>query len=230
MFVLTKKSPNQDLVQYLNNDIIQSVQHDGKTFSFQPSGAVRVKASGLIKRIKAIYYPEYQYKKKKQFRKTKSQRKGSTKKQGIQIDNQLSAYIQSGYNKKKLRHRHAKKLVEYWEDNLNHKLQAAQVPVHVKALNAVTCADIITSDKDNKLFLWEVKSGANASKKQGDMIVFGAKVKNNRHNHWELQRYFTTQGLIDYGLNLSGSHVINVFDEKTGVTVHRRKRPAWCNK
>jgi len=72
----------------------------------------------------------------------------------------------------------------------------------------------------------ELKSGYNSARAQG--TIHGVPdVANTIKNHWELQRHFTEKGLIEGGLPIKGSYIINVYQEDKGVTVKKRKNPEW---
>lgn len=217
MFALTSKNPNKSLEKYLSNPLVSSITHNGK--GFELNGKIK---SGLLKTLKKVYYPNFKRKMKQHARQTKLKRKGSSRSKGIQIDKQLFDYIKK---KKQPRNAYAKALLKYWE-SIGHNLQAAQVPVHIKKFDCCTAADVITEDKDKKLYLWEVKSGFNNSQKQG-LMNYLDNVDNSVKNHWELQRHYTTKGLADYGLELAGSQVINVYEQGDHIRVKRRKRPKW---
>jgi hypothetical protein len=179
---------------------------------------------GLLKILKRVYYPSFVRKIKQHNRESKMKRKGSSRAKGIQIDKQLFEYIKK---QKKPRNSYAKALLQYW-DSIGHTLQASQVPVYIAKFNCCTAADIITEDKDKKLYLWEVKSGFNNSKKQG-LLTYLKDVDNSTKNHWELQRHFTSAGMAEKGLELAGSQVINVYEQGNNIRVKRRKRPKWCD-
>lgn len=227
--VVTPKNLNPHLKDYLEKPEIKQISFDGEKF-----WKGNVQGKGLLGCLKKVYYPNFTYKKKKSTR--KRIRKGSNCTEGIKVGDQLCDYIKSGYDKRKLKLGHSKALVAFWENQLGHTLQGGEIPTSIsKFQNCFTKADIITEDKDKNLFMWEVKCGANAGKRQGEFYFKQQKVPSTRKNHWELQRYYTTEGLLENGLPLVGSQVINVYvmyDKKTKknkVEVKRRKRPAWAN-
>ena len=219
MFALTSKNPNKQLVKYLENPLISSITHNGK--GFEVKGIIK---PGLLKTLKRVYYPNFKRKMKQHSRQTKMKRKGSSRSKGIQIDKQLFDYIKK---QKQPRNSYAKTLLKYWE-SIGHTLQAAQVPVYISKFDCCTAADVITEDKNKKLYLWEVKSGFNNSQKQG-LMNYLKDVDNSVKNHWELQRHYTSKGLVDGGLELEGSQVINVYEQGEHIRVKRRKRPRWCD-
>jgi hypothetical protein len=223
MFALNPDNPNEDLVKYLNNPFIQSITHNGECFSID--GVIK---RGIHKTIKKLYYPHYTVKKKKSFRRTKLQRKGSSTVKGINIDKHIFDLVKKPQKKKSMRNSSVNALLSYW-DTLEHTLQAAQVPVYIQSLNCCTQADVITQDKNGQLFVWEIKSGFNARHSQGTLLHIKERVPNSEKNHWQIQRHYTTQGLLDFGLPIKGSQVINVYEEgKDKVIVKRKKNPTWC--
>jgi hypothetical protein len=220
MYSLTKKSPNPNLVKYLQKDIIQSVGFNGHMYTY--SGG---QCGGLISRLKKIYYPDFEVK-KRQYRKSKQNKKGaSTKAIGIAIDKQIQSYIKIG---KRPKNQLAVALVEYLEKKCKHTLQAAQVPVFI--MGRITQADLITEDESGNLYMIEVKSGYNQCKPQGFLAKLD-NVPNTIKNHWELQRHFTHLGLVKGGLPIKASYVLNVYPEEgKGITVKKRKNPSWVHK
>ena len=150
MYALTPKSPNEELVKYLNHPIVKSITHTGEYFKLD--GQIK---RGIHSSLRRIYYPHYQMKVKRNFRRSKLNRKGSSKAKGEAIDKALFNYV---IKKKKtsLRNSCVKALVSYW-DSIGHTIQAAQVPVFIRELDCCTQADIITQDAYKRLFVWEVK-------------------------------------------------------------------------
>jgi len=219
MYVITPKNPNKHLLRYLDQPFI-------KTFGFNEAEKKYIingnQCDGLKSKLCRMYYPHYVFKRKG--RKRAKLRKGSTAKIGKAVDNQIQEYIRSG---KKPRNALALALLAYWEQ-AQHTLQAAQVPVYIACLDRATQADVIT-EKDGQLWMWEVKTGYNQRPAQGGLLGHRA-VPNNEKNHWELQRYYTHRGLVDEGLPLFASHVINVYQQKDEIVVKKRKVPEWVLK
>lgn len=122
----------------------------------------------------------------------------------------------------------AKALVAFWEDHMGHSLESAQVPCYIKDLGVVTMADVVTSDSEGRLWMWEVKAGYNQAQKQGSMNYLPG-VPCRPHEQWELQRHFTHKGLIDGGLPIFASHIVNVYRENNAITVKKRKVPKWTD-
>lgn len=223
MYALTKANPNKNLVDYLSNKVIKSIAFNGHAYSYTDALGKPRQCGGLLSKLKSIYYPEFEVKKRQYKRKGKKNLKGaSTRQIGITIDKQIQAYVKIGKRPKNLL---AVALVEYLEKECKQKIQAAQVPVMVKGLGRVTQADIITEDEAGNLYMVEVKSGYNQRKAQG--VLLGTDVPSSTKNHWELQRHFTHKGLVEGGLNLKASYIVNVYTEGKGITVKKRKNPSW---
>jgi hypothetical protein len=208
--------------KYLQNPLIASIRLLPNGRGFQYSGGVR---GGIKSLLEQQYYPHYTVKKKRHSK--KKARKGSTKKQGITIDNQLKKYIEK---KKAPTNNLAHGIRVYLEDRMGHTLVAAQVPVLIQALGTerITQADLISQDGQNRLWLWEVKSGYNQRQKQGDLRGLPG-IPNREHEHWELQRHYTHLGAIQQGLPIYKSAVLNVYEESDMITVHKRPVPKWCS-
>lgn len=88
---------------------------------------------------------------------------------------------------------------------------AAQLPVVVVNHKVVTCADIIVQDVHGKLWMHEIKTGGiaiNLPKKDGW----------TKRMVWDLQRFCTAEALVQQGLPLVGSKIVNAYI-KEGVVV-----------
>ena len=227
----TRDKCDPSIKTYLKHSIISTIAFDKK----QKSYTVKIrgqcgKRPGIHNTLRRKHYPKYKHSKRKQ----KTNKKGSSKTQGKSIDHQLNQYIAHG---KKPKHRMVKCLIKYWH-SIGHTLEAAQIPVYIKELDCVTQADIITSDKDGKLWMFEVKSGfpPGGSRKKGSLSGIRPLVPNTVYNHWELQRHYTTKGLKALGMPIHESRVIHVYDEhdkkqdKKVVQVKVRKIPKWILK
>jgi len=217
--------------KYLQHRIVSTIEFDKKKKSYICTvRGCRSKKPGLHSSLRRKHYPKYKHSK----RKKKTDKKGSSIKQGKTIDNQLNAYIQK---KKRPTHRMVKQLIAHWTA-IGHTPIAAQLPVYIKKLDCVTQADIVTSDVDGNLWMFEVKSGfpPGGSRKKGTLNAVPGQIANTVYNHWELQRYYTTKGLQEQGLPIHESRVIHVYDEfdknlnKKVVRVKIRIPPKWVNK
>lgn len=193
---------------------------------------------GLLPKMAALHYPGF----RRSRRRTKTLKKGSSRKEGIRVDQDVVTLVNGGGKKKKKIHPFATALVQYWTERKGHQLVRAQVPVRVARFDAVTQADCITWDpKKEELWMWEVKCGfaPGGSVKKGYLFRPPAqnpveKVPSTVHNHWELQRYWTHKSFLEQGVPIVHSRVINVYrqqeckdNKKTKVVVKERKPPAW---
>jgi len=217
--------------KYLKHDIISTISFDKKKKSYTVKIRGQLgKRPGIHRTLKQRHYPRYKHSKRRQ----KTNKKGSSIIQGKSIDHQLNQFISCG---KKPTHRMVKHLIKHWY-TIGHTLEAAQLPVYIKELDCITQADIITSDKEGRLWMFEVKSGypPGGSRKKGSLKGIKPAVPNTVYNHWELQRYYTTKGLQNLGLPIHDSRVIHVYDEhdkkldKKVVKVKERTIPKWIKK
>jgi hypothetical protein len=221
MYAIVPKKANKNLLNYVSKPIIKAIAFNGNSYTLNGKCV-----GGLLPALTKKYYPDY-LQKKRQHR-GKRLRKASTRKQGIAIDNQLEAYVRDG---KRPRNQLAKAIVAYLEDQCGHTIQAAQMPVVIRFFDGIRIsqADIITEDSAGRLYMVEVKSGYNQSRSQGVLTDVEGDVDNNRKNHWELQRHYTHRGLVEGGLPIEASYVLNVYQEGKRVTVKKRKNPAWVS-
>lgn len=217
LYCITPDKPNTKLLAYLNNEVVCSIGQNSEGY-YTMNGVVK---SGIHKTLKRLYYPHYKVGKKKHHKKTKLKRKGSSKQKGKMIDLAFSKYVMDS-KKKPVRNSSTQAVIEYWK-TLNHTPQATQVPVYIKSLNCCTQADVITEDANGDLYMWEIKSGYNQRKSQGNLRKPYTHIKNNEKNHWQLQRHYTAKGLKESGLPLKGSYVINVYAQGDAFTVKRKK-------
>ncbi len=225
MYSITSKSPNKTLVSYLSKPLISTIRFNGFKYTYTSADGKPRACGGITTTLKNVYYPDFERKKKQYRRKGKGvTKKASTKSQGILIDKQIQAYIKNG---RKPKNKLALALVVYLEEKCKHTLQAAQVPLFIKDFGGkITQADIITQDEHGKLYMAEIKSGYNQVQAQGTLNGL-PDVPNNVKNQWELQRHFTHKGLVECGLPLTASYILNVYQEGSGVTVKKRKNPSW---
>lgn len=218
MYAIVQRNVPAKLIQYLNQPLIQSIGFDGKSYHMDG-----VMYGGLLRKLKSMYYPQFN-RKKRRGKKTRL-RKGSSISEGKMVDKQLTDYVETG---KKPRSVHTKALIEYFERQCNMRIVAAQVPVFVRCLNRITQADLIVEDEFGRLIMIEVKCGYNQMQKQGDLKGLPG-VPCRQKEIWELQRHYTHKGLKDEGLDIVGSHVVNVYREGKGqITVQKRKVPKWA--
>lgn len=218
---------NRDIERYLKNPRIQSISFDADAKAYQCDQGTR---GGLHSSLRGLYYPHYERKRKSgSFRATKRRRKASSTVKGKVIDEELQQYVATGQLPQNPM---ALAIVQYLEqDAPRHTIEACQLPLFVQVgdQERITQADVITSDDKGRLWMWEIKSGWNQARAQGYLQqVRHLKVPSKDHNHWELQRHYTHKGLVDSGLPLYKSHVLNVFEEDARVVVQKRSVPKWC--
>lgn len=220
MHAIVKEKPPQALIDYLQAPLMQSIGFDPGRKMYHVGDC---HVGGLLSKLQKLYYPHFQRKRRRQ--KKNTQKKGSSKAQGKAIDNQITKYIQCGKNPT---HGHAKALLAYLK-SVNLRPVAAQVPVYIKELKRVTQADLIVETPLKQLVMMEIKSGYNQMQAQGELLNLEG-VKCNQNNIWELQRHYTHKGLVEGGLPLVGSHILQVYAEGKGgqVTVKKRKVPKWA--
>ena len=218
-----------DLRNYLQSEFVQHAQlvcldtHD--TYVCMRQG-VEIKARGLHKTLKKHYYPRFKYKK----RKTLVKKKGSSKKEGIKVGKEIEHFV-SG-SKTRPSHRFSRQVIKYIIKELGHAFQACEVPVWIEPLQCMTQADILTQDSKGRLWMWELKCGSPNMRAQGQLRGL-REVKNSRLNHWELQRHYTSLGLIEQGVPIYKSRVLQVYDQYKSelkqkvVTVKARNPAPW---
>jgi hypothetical protein len=224
MYALCSKNAPVALVNYLNQPHIQSL-------GFDPSRKMYCDADGryyggLLSKLQRMYYPYWERKRKSYRRKGKTvTRKASSAAEGKAVDKQLTEYVRSG---KRPRSNMARAIIAYFEESAGQRIVAAQVPLYALQGTRVTQADLIVANPDGSLIMIEVKCGYNRTQKQGDLKGLPG-VACRQNEIWELQRHYTHKGLVESGLPLIGSHVLNVYKEgKNGITVKRRQVPKWA--
>lgn len=238
-FVLFKVNPrvglNPTLSAYLSSPFCQTVrrqEHNGHTYySYELNDKLRSRTGGIHSSLKKKYYPDFEYKKNKGRKRLK---KGSNKQEGINVGQQIEAYMVD--RSKKPRHRFAKHVVHFIEQEKGHSLVATEVPVYVDALQCITQADIISQDNKGRLYVWELKCGQPNVGSQGFLRGGLDQIKSTRLNHWELQRHFTTLALEESGVKIHKSYILQVFDhyqrekKEKVVRVKARNPAAWTKK
>lgn len=224
MYALCKNNPPLALVEYLSRPEIESIEFDSSRRMYC-NGEGR-HFGGLLSKLQQLYYPYWQRKRRSYRRKGAIvTRKASSATEGKNVDKQLTEYVRTG---KKPRHAMARAIVSYFEDQCNQRIVAAQVPLYALHGSRITQADLIVANADGSLVMIEVKCGYNRTQKQGDLKGLPG-VPCRQNEIWELQRHYTHKGLVESGLPLIGSHVLNVYKEgKEGITVRKRKVPQWA--
>jgi hypothetical protein len=220
MFALTSQHANEHLQEYCQK-VQLHISKNPQTHFYAVDNVVK---GGLTTYLHSRYYPHYKRKKKRRSRKRVVANKASSRKEGIAIMLQLFSFVKEG---KKPKNAMAAAIVEFFS-RLDHSLQAVELPVHITNIDRVTQADLITEDTAGRLWMWEIKAGYNRVQKQGNMAKPYDGVPNREHEHWELQRYFTHQGLVEAGLKLYQSRVLNVYrDDQHQIHVVPRQIPNW---
>lgn len=224
MYAIRASKLNSKIRNYLKNQRISSISFDVEEKAYYCD---KGKRGGLLKALKAMYYPGYQRIGKKKTKKKKVRvRRASSKLQGQIVDNEITRYVATG---KRPIDAYANAVVDYLENRMKHCIEAAQLPLFVQVgkQEKITQADVITSDSKGNLWMWEIKSGYNQAQSQGFLKIIKERVGSKDHNHWELQRHYTHQGLVHSGLPIYRSHVLNVFIDGAGITIQRRSVPKW---
>lgn len=179
---------------------------------------------GLLTKLRQMYYPTYQRKRRSYKRKGNVVvKRASSLAQGRAIDKQIAQYIETG---KKPKNMLARGIVAYFEEQCECRLVCAQIPVYVERVNRITAGDLVVEDRLGRLIYIEVKSGYNRCARQGSLKGI-PDAPNKDHSHWELQRQYTHQALVQQGLPIHASYVINAYQDGQQVTVKRRKVPQW---
>jgi len=219
------------LLHYLeNNPIPLTTQLVGKPKRYRVC-ASNQEFGGLHRKLRAAYYPKY----KRSRRRRKTAKKGSTKAQGIRVDNEICAFV-AGKKPRKKRHWMTDKLIEYWTKRIKHTMQVAQLPVMIGELGCMTQVDVVTRDKHGELHMWEVKTGfpPGGARKKG--FLSKTKIPNTLYNHWELQRHYSWVGMNQGGIDIKyeNTHVINIYMEakngKNVAHIQSRPHPKWVGK
>jgi hypothetical protein len=228
------KNPPAALVKYLDDPLIKSIRLEkqgkfSKYYYIDPETGHMRSCGGIHNYLKDLFYPNY-VRKRKNYRTKRVKvhdRKASSKEEGKRMDKAIFDYVKTG---KKPKMEMAKALIAYLEEKLGHAICGAQIPVYLGCLGGrVTQADVVTVDKEGRLYHAEIKCGHNASQKQGDLRgVPGA--PNKDHSHWSLQSWYTTRGMREHGLPVHGFFVINVYKEGDAITVRKRANPEWLNR
>lgn len=214
--VLFQAAPTErlhpSLQKYLASPFAQSVRlNEERGYVVTNAGRPQV-CGGLTRLLRARYYPNYKDNRSKRGRRVLI--KGSSIEQGKQVDSDMGSYI-AGHKTIDAVHPMARALIERFEGN-GHILQAAQVPVKVE-VGRITQADFITLDtRTNKLWLIEQKSGhpVGLHMKQGVFERTYRNVDNTKLNQWHLQLLYTKRSLIEAGVEITESRVIQIYEKK----------------
>lgn len=224
MYALCKTNPPVALVEYFSRPEIEGIEFDEARRMYRNAEGKHY--GGLLSKLQKMYYPHWQRKRRSYRRKGVTiARKASSAKEGKTVDKQLTEYVRSGKRPKSAM---ARAIVAYFEQENNQRIVAAQVPCYALHGLRITQADLIVANADGSLLMMEVKCGYNRTQKQGDMKGLPG-VPCRQNEIWELQRHYTHKGLVESGLPIVGSHILNVYKEgKNGITVRKRKVPQWA--
>lgn len=214
------KKMHPALESYIAKEFAQKAHYDEKCKSYvAPVQGRMVKHCGLIEKLRSRHY--VQCGKKQSKRRDRSVNiKGSTSSIGKRVD--LELLLASVGKPKKRQHKFTTALLNHWK-NMGHTLARCQVPVLVRQFHCcMTQADVITMDSENKLWLWEVKTGAPIGfhHRHGDLHhVSGDPVPCNGMAQWQLQLEYTRRALMNANIPISHAHIIQIHDQRKGPTL-----------
>jgi hypothetical protein len=182
---------------------------------------------GLHRYLERLYYPHLAQ------AKHKWRGGGSSKATGIRVDRELVALAQRHRPQKPL-HEFTQAIVDYFV-SIGHRLRAAQVPVILDEIHRATQADVITVDGAGQLWMWEIKTGGTRMLHRAQGGNFAATsplplVPCTTAARYELQRYYTHQGLVNGGLPLHASRVLMVRKTKGKITCKELENAYWLPK
>jgi hypothetical protein len=226
------------LCRYLMTPVAQSARYvDDKGYMYNKAGR-DISVGGLVNALKYRYYPHYKDNRSK--RKWKSTKiKGSSASKGKKVDSEIALACQGPIKGKQ--NPMAARLLQYFQKELGHVLQAGQVPVELPGgWMKMTQADLLTLDpKTGKLHLWEIKTGfpVGFHVKQGKFMGIEGNVDCKKLHIWHLQLHFTKLALRAAGVEVEEANVIQIYEEKNNkefvVKVHSPKAKGvveWINK
>lgn len=219
----------ETLISYLNHDFVKNIGFDSdrKRYFYTDKGNKTVYCGGLLSKLQSLYYPNYPRSPKRR-RFNSSNKVGSSSKMGITVDNQLMNYVEDKKSKKNIMTRN---IIDYLENEKKHTILASQLPVKLNKWYKITQADILTIDKKtNDLYMWEIKTGfpVGGYRKRGTFNSPFDHVACTKYNIWQLQRHFTYLGLVENGLNIKGSFILQIYRDKTkGYIVKEIGEAKW---
>lgn len=226
------------LCKHLLSTVAQSARFvEDQGYMYTKAGR-EITVGGLVNTLKYRYYPHYKDNRSK--RKWKSTNiKGSSASKGKLVDSQLALACQGPLKGKQ--NPMVVRLLEYFQKELGHVLQAGQVPVEIPGgWLKMTQADLLTLDpKTGKLYLWEIKTGfpVGFHVKQGTFKGIEGNVDCKKLHIWHLQLHFTKLALQAAGVSVDEANVIQIYEEKNKkdfvVKVHSPKAKGiaeWINK
>lgn len=227
---LAKNAKIPDSIQrHVKSEFVRSlciVRYGKQTrYQYTQYGNVVV-VHGMLATLRGRFYPYYRHKTRAQRRLKKS----SCKEEGIEVGQSIERYIVHGTPPK---HPFAQRVIYYLEQKRRHHIVVCELPVYCKALSCTTRADIITTDKHGKLWMWELKCGSPSKSRQGMLRAPYNRINNTILNQWELQRHYTTLALRDSGIPIAQSRILQVYHEydrktrKRLIKIKQRTPAAW---
>lgn len=247
MYVENQKNLDPRVRDYLRQKVISTFQIKkvGKTteYKYLRHGSMTT-CYGLLSKVKKVFYPDFDpygtkdtasssravsagttfFPHKKRIYTRSTRYTGSNRKKGDRVDKEIALWTaRGGGPADKKWDRLTKKLIE----TLNmqkHTPQAAQVPVVFMnwehPFGRATCADLITTDANGRLCMWEVKTGMPVQQRSKG-ITFkhvqdanGKPVPCTTKDMWQFQLHFTEKGLKECGLPIESSKVIMVCNSR----------------
>lgn len=184
-------------------------------YQFEAHGQIK-RGGGLLSILERTYYPDYERSTARRSKGTLI--KGSSAKIGKQVDSQIANLVEGRIPKRM--HKWAKALKNVFK-SLGHTYQAAQVPVVLEPFwsERMAQADLITKDRNGKLWLWEIKTGMPVAFKKNKGVCFkGTDIPCTVLGIWLYQVCFTETALKEAGFPIFQSRVIQVYDKRNSKT------------
>ncbi len=223
--------PHPSIAAHIETPFVKTVtfNEEHKRFRYEQHGRP-VEATGLKFLIEIKYHKHY---KRNRSKRRGTNIVGSSSKEGTRVDDQIAMWTAGQQVKRP--NKLAVRFWRYWKEN-GHTVQAAQLPVQIPLYDKVTQADVITMDRNGKLWLWECKCGApvGAANKQGvfeNIVDVDGKtpVPCTQYMIWQLQLHFTKLALIAAGIPIAESRVLQIhaYRDTTELAVYEREPPPW---
>lgn len=236
MYACTESKRHPDLAEYADNTFANSVSlvKRGRRTCYRVRGNddTYMDYAGLNSNLARCYFPHFKAPRRRHAKGTaKPKRQASKTTLGTRVDQEILLIVAG---RKKKFHPMTKHLVDYFKER-GHTLQAAQLPVRVARYNCVTQADCITVDSENRLWMWEVKTGGvgiNVTRGKGMFSAPLSDIKVSLYGTWELQRYWTQRALRESGIPIHKSHVLNVYydTKKDAFIVNALPNAPWTTR
>ena len=241
MYTTTPHNLHPSISSHLSTPLIASVGRNpvnGK-FTYEEDGRKK-ECGGIIWQLKKFYYPKYKEPTRngKAKRRRRTYQRGSTDKEGIEVHAQITKFVGLGDKRPKRMKAKTRAILNHLENELGHTLQASEIPVFIPGWSIVTQADLITMDKAGKLGMLKIKAafpsaGYRTQKQEPNMRPPLQAVKSTKYNHWQLQREYTHRALVNAGVQIEESRIIQVKTDKRkeqGLVVNVLPNPVWTKK